>query len=143
MSDDRLSWAVAGWRRMEKGENSVSESVVSSPAAESTAKSPSQPVAASTTTTDQPDCTIDVNDYRIEVQLIPDQHLLRAGADITFIPLQSTRSVVFELNGALHVESVERKGKPLEVSHMTRLAGRLLARAYVLTWAKWSPQGSP
>jgi photosystem II stability/assembly factor-like uncharacterized protein len=113
MSDDRLSWAVDGWRRMEKGENSVSESVVSSAAAESTARSPSQPAAVSTTTTDKPDRTIDVIDYRIEVQLIPDQHLLRAGADIIFIPLQSTRSVVFELNGALHVESVERKGKTL------------------------------
>ncbi|HEX6730538.1 MAG TPA: hypothetical protein VF074_11025, partial [Pyrinomonadaceae bacterium] len=27
----------------------------------------------------------DVTNYRIEAQLIPDQHLLRAGADITFI----------------------------------------------------------
>ena len=55
----------------------------------------------------------DITNYRIEAQLIPDQHLLRAGADITFIPLETTRSVVFELNGSLHVESIERDGKPL------------------------------
>jgi tetratricopeptide (TPR) repeat protein len=55
----------------------------------------------------------DVTNYRIEAQIIPDQHLLRAGADITFLPLEPTRSVVFELNGSLHVESIERAGKPL------------------------------
>src|SRR2546430_12027317 len=55
----------------------------------------------------------DVTNYRIEAQLIPDQHTLRAGADITFIPLEATRSVVFELNGSLHVESIDRGGRPL------------------------------
>jgi hypothetical protein len=55
----------------------------------------------------------DVTNYRIEAQLIPDQHLLRAGADISFIPYDATRSVVFELNGSLKVESVERNGKAL------------------------------
>ena len=55
----------------------------------------------------------DVTNYRIEAQLIPEQHLLRAGADITLVPLEATRSIVFELNGSLHVESVERDGKPL------------------------------
>lgn len=56
---------------------------------------------------------IDVTSYRIEAQLIPDQHLLRAGADVTLIPLDATRSVVFELNGSLKVESIELGGKPL------------------------------
>ncbi|MGH9967511.1 MAG: M1 family metallopeptidase [Pyrinomonadaceae bacterium] len=55
----------------------------------------------------------DVTNYRIEAQLIPDQHLLRAGADVTLVPQEPTRSLVFELNGSLHVESVERDGKPL------------------------------
>jgi tetratricopeptide (TPR) repeat protein len=55
----------------------------------------------------------DITSYRIEAQIIPDQHLLRAGADISFIPLESTRSVVFELNGSLKIESIERDGKPL------------------------------
>ncbi|MEA2173571.1 MAG: hypothetical protein QOD00_1163, partial [Blastocatellia bacterium] len=55
----------------------------------------------------------DVTNYRIEAQLIPDQHELRAGADVTFIPYDATRSVVFELNGSLKVETVERNGKQL------------------------------
>src|SRR6266550_558693 len=62
----------------------------------------------------QPAATrFDVTSYRIEAQLIPDQHMLRAGADVTVIPLESTRSLVFELNGSLHVESIDRDGRPL------------------------------
>ncbi|HEX8709458.1 MAG TPA: M1 family aminopeptidase [Pyrinomonadaceae bacterium] len=55
----------------------------------------------------------DVTNYRIEAQLIPDQHTLRAGAEVTFTPLDATRTVVFELNGSLKVEAIERNGKPL------------------------------
>ena len=55
----------------------------------------------------------DVTHYRIEAQIIPEQHILRAGADVTFVPLDATRSVVFELNGALKVESIEKDGKVL------------------------------
>src|SRR5207248_5477934 len=45
--------------------------------------------------------------------LNPSQHLLPASADVTFTPLDNTRSVVFELNGSLKVESVERNGVAL------------------------------
>src|SRR4029078_12377706 len=55
----------------------------------------------------------DITNYRIEAQIIPDQHMLRAGADVRFLPLDATRSVVFELNGSLKVESIEKDGKPL------------------------------
>ena len=55
----------------------------------------------------------DVTSYRIEAQLIPDQHMLRAGADVTVIPQEATRSLVFELNGSLKVETIDRDGKPL------------------------------
>ncbi|HWW75492.1 MAG TPA: M1 family aminopeptidase, partial [Pyrinomonadaceae bacterium] len=55
----------------------------------------------------------DVNNYRIIAELNPAQHLLTATADVTFTPLDNTRSVVFELNGSLKVESVERNGRPL------------------------------
>ena len=55
----------------------------------------------------------DVTNYRIEAQLIPDQHMLRAGADITIVPSEPTRSLVFELNGSLKVESIERNGRTL------------------------------
>ncbi|HKP38812.1 MAG TPA: M1 family aminopeptidase [Pyrinomonadaceae bacterium] len=55
----------------------------------------------------------DVTNYRIEVQLHPDDHTMRAGADITFVPQEATRSVVFELNGSLHVDSIEKDGRAL------------------------------
>lgn len=55
----------------------------------------------------------DVTNYRIEAQIIPDQHILRAGADVTFVPLDATRSVVFELNGSLKVEQIQKDGKDL------------------------------
>src|SRR4026209_1576993 len=55
----------------------------------------------------------DVTNYRIEAQIIPDGHMLRAGADVTFVPLDATRSVVFELNGSLKVETIEMGGKAL------------------------------
>lgn len=55
----------------------------------------------------------DITNYRIEAQLIPDQHLLRAGADVTLTAIDATRSLVFEFNGSLKMEKVERDGKPL------------------------------
>ncbi|HEX8096980.1 MAG TPA: M1 family aminopeptidase [Pyrinomonadaceae bacterium] len=55
----------------------------------------------------------DITSYRIEAQLTPAQHLLRAAGDVTFTPLEATRSVVFELNGSLKVEAIERNGKAL------------------------------
>jgi aminopeptidase N len=55
----------------------------------------------------------DVTNYRIEAQLNPDEHTLRAGADITLIPQDATRSIVFELNGSLKVDGVEKDGKVL------------------------------
>ncbi len=56
----------------------------------------------------------DVTNYHIEAQLNPNEHTLRAGADITFVPQDATRSIVFELNGSLHVDNVEKDGKKLE-----------------------------
>ena len=55
----------------------------------------------------------DVTHYRIEAELRPAEHTLRANADVTFTPLDTTRSIVFELNGALKVDGIERNGKPL------------------------------
>jgi aminopeptidase N len=69
--------------------------------------------AARAQTQTGPGSRYDVTNYRIEVQLNPDEHTLRAGADVTFVPLDATRSVIFELNGSLHVDSVEKDGKAL------------------------------
>jgi aminopeptidase N len=60
-----------------------------------------------------PGSRYDITNYRIEAQLNPDEHTLRAGADITFVPQEATRSIVFELNGSLKVDSVEKDGKTL------------------------------
>src|ERR1041385_7166065 len=70
---------------------------------------------ASTVAAQQPAAAsrYDITNYRIEAQLSPDDHTLRAGADVTFVPADATRSVVFELNGSLHVDSVEKNGKAL------------------------------
>ena len=70
-------------------------------------------VAAQTTGQAPGRTRFDVTNYRIEAQLIPAQHVLRAGADVTFTPLDATRSIVFEFNGSLKVEAVERDGKPV------------------------------
>lgn len=55
----------------------------------------------------------DVTNYRIEAELRPAEHILRATGDVTFTPQDATRSIVFELNGSLRVEAVERNGRPL------------------------------
>jgi aminopeptidase N len=60
-----------------------------------------------------PGSRYDITNYHIEVQLTPDDHTLRAGADVTFVPQEATRSVVFELNGSLKVNSVEKDGHVL------------------------------
>src|SRR5205085_6091577 len=55
----------------------------------------------------------DVTNYKIDAELRPHEHLMRATTDVTFTPLDATRTVVFELNGSLKVEGIERNGKPL------------------------------
>ncbi|MCA1632551.1 MAG: tetratricopeptide repeat protein [Acidobacteria bacterium] len=55
----------------------------------------------------------DVTNYRVEAELTPGQNFLAASGDVTFTPLDNTRTVVFELNGSLKIEGIERNGKPL------------------------------
>ncbi|HEV2761655.1 MAG TPA: hypothetical protein VGV38_01575, partial [Pyrinomonadaceae bacterium] len=55
----------------------------------------------------------DVTHYRIDAELRPSENFLSAVGDVTFTPLDATRSVVFELNGSLKVEAVERNGAPV------------------------------
>jgi hypothetical protein len=71
------------------------------------------PAAAQQLAPQQAASRFDVTNYRIEAQLIPDQHSLRAGADVTVVPLEATRSLVFELNGSLKIESIDLNGKTL------------------------------
>ncbi|MGI9035738.1 MAG: M1 family aminopeptidase, partial [Pyrinomonadaceae bacterium] len=52
----------------------------------------------------------DVTNYKIDATLNPAQNQLQATTDVTFMPLQATRTVVFELNGSLKIESITRVG---------------------------------
>jgi tetratricopeptide (TPR) repeat protein len=50
----------------------------------------------------------DVKHYVMDVQLMPIENTLNATVDVTFEPLEDTRSVTFELNGSLKIESIAR-----------------------------------
>ena len=53
---------------------------------------------------------LDVTHYLMDVTLVPEERRLNATVDVTFTPLEDTRSVSFELNGSLKVESITRVG---------------------------------
>jgi aminopeptidase N len=57
----------------------------------------------------------DVTNYVMDVSLVPAERKLNATVDVSFTPLEDTRSVAFELNGSLKVDSVtrlDRSGTP-------------------------------
>ncbi|HYJ91971.1 MAG TPA: hypothetical protein VEV84_11725, partial [Pyrinomonadaceae bacterium] len=56
----------------------------------------------------------DVTNYVIDAALSPVENKLTATADVTFTPLEDTRTVTFELNGSLKVESITRVGAPTQ-----------------------------
>src|SRR5262245_46727255 len=51
---------------------------------------------------------IDVQHYKIDVELIPASQLLKARAEVQFVPQSETRSVVFEMNGSLTINRITR-----------------------------------
>lgn len=53
----------------------------------------------------------DVTNYVMDVTLIPVERRLSATVDVTFTPLEDTRSVSFELNGSLKVETITRRDR--------------------------------
>ena len=52
----------------------------------------------------------DVTNYVMDVSLAPAERKLTATVDVAFTPLEDTRSVSFELNGSLKVDSITRIG---------------------------------
>ena len=50
----------------------------------------------------------DVTNYKMTVALEPASRRLSATVDVAFSPLENTRSVVFELNGSLRIDSITR-----------------------------------
>lgn len=55
----------------------------------------------------------DVTNYVMDVALAPSERTLNATVDVAFTPLEDTRSVAFELNGSLKIESITRQDKTL------------------------------
>lgn len=53
----------------------------------------------------------DVTNYVMDVMLVPAERRLNATVDVTFTPLEDTRSVSFELNGSLKVTTITRQDK--------------------------------
>src|SRR5687767_11867652 len=51
---------------------------------------------------------IDVQHYKIDVELIPASQLLKARAEVQFVPQSETRSVIFEMNGSLTISRITR-----------------------------------
>jgi aminopeptidase N len=54
----------------------------------------------------------DVTGYQIDAQLDPIENKLTSTADVTFTPSEDSRSVTFELNGSLKVDSISRVDRP-------------------------------
>ena len=52
----------------------------------------------------------DVQNYKIDAELIPASQTLRARAEVIFIPQTDTRSVVFEMNGSLTIKRITMQG---------------------------------
>src|SRR5437868_4792217 len=55
----------------------------------------------------------DVTNYLIDVAISPSERKLTATVDVSFTPLEDTRSVAFELNGSLKVDSIARLDHPM------------------------------
>lgn len=71
---------------------------------------------------------IDVQHYRINTELVPSEQLLRARAEVRFVPVSETRSVIFELNGSLTIKSIKRT----DPVHVVEQASSSISQAPVL-----------
>jgi hypothetical protein len=52
--------------------------------------------------------SFDVTNYQMDVALAPADNRLSATVDVTFTPLEDARTVSFELNGSLKIDSITR-----------------------------------
>lgn len=51
---------------------------------------------------------LDVQHYKIDAELVPASQLLKARAEVQFVPQSETRTVVFEMNGSLTISRIIR-----------------------------------
>ena len=61
--------------------------------------------------------SFDVTSYLMDVALVPDENKLNATVDVNFTPLEDTRSVTFELNGSLKIDSITRANGTITASN--------------------------
>jgi len=54
----------------------------------------------------------DVQHYKIDAELVPSAQLLKARAEVRFVPQTETRSVIFEMNGSLTISRITRADAP-------------------------------
>ena len=62
----------------------------------------------------------DVSNYIMDVQLLPNENKLNATVDVNFTPLEDTRTVTFELNGSLKIESITRQNSAAASAPQTK-----------------------
>ncbi|CAN5466813.1 hypothetical protein BH20ACI1_BH20ACI1_04540 [soil metagenome] len=62
----------------------------------------------------------DVSNYVMDVQLLPNENKLNATVDVNFTPLEDTRTITFELNGSLKVESITRQNSSVAAAPQTK-----------------------
>ncbi len=58
----------------------------------------------------------DVTHYLMDVSLAPTDRKINATVDVTLTPLEDTRSLTFEINGSLKVDSITRQDRPMSAT---------------------------
>lgn len=61
----------------------------------------------------------DVTDYKMDVSLSPNENKLAATVDVTFVPKTETRTVAFELNGSMVIESITKVNSATSITPTT------------------------
>jgi tetratricopeptide (TPR) repeat protein len=83
-------------------------------------------IGVSSQSTQKGGTELDVQHYKIDAELLPSTQLLKARAEVRFVPVNETRSVVFEMNGSLAIKKITRAGTstPPSAASLTRPPAR-------------------
>lgn len=71
----------------------------------------------------------DVTNYTMDVTISPTERKLSATVDVAFTPLEDTRSVAFELNGSLKIDSIARIDRALVLTPSASPAAKTPVKA--------------
>ncbi|HTK26278.1 MAG TPA: M1 family aminopeptidase [Pyrinomonadaceae bacterium] len=78
----------------------------------------------------------DVTHYQIDAALAPSEKKLSATVDVTFTPLEDTRTVTFELNGSLKIDSITRAGTATPTAPVKRGAVKIESPQSTVTFVQ-------